>query len=86
MRKLASGPSTSEPVRVIAIWASSSLPEALAVFATGASFTGLTLIVALAGVASGRPPASVAVNRKVLTPFQFPAGTKYSVSALPAAA
>jgi len=42
----------------------------------GASFCAATAIVAMAGVASYRPPPSVAVNWKVAVPFQFGFGRK----------
>jgi hypothetical protein len=74
-RKPATGPSVSVPVSVIAIDGSSSLPAALTLFATGASFVGSTTIVAVAGAASA-PDASRASNWKPVEPFQFVAGTK----------
>ena len=52
-----------------------TLIEAGTVF-EGASFRATTSIVAVAGVASSRPPASVAVNWKAVEPFQLATGTK----------
>ena len=62
------GTGASEPPWLI-VW------SAIAV-TVGASFTAATMIVAVAGVGSSRPPASVAVNWKPVVPFQFAAGTK----------
>src|SRR5215467_6444088 len=55
-------------------------------FATvGASLTGATAIVAIAGVASVAPLLSIAAYWKLIGPLKFSAGTKYTVAALPVA-
>src|SRR5262245_66528817 len=55
-------------------------------FATvGASLTGATAMVAIAGVASVAPLLSTAAYWKLSGPLKFNAGTKYTVAALPVA-
>ena len=53
-----------------------SFVAAASATAAGTSLTGVTVMVALAGVASVSPPPSTAVNWKLVVPFQFALGTK----------
>ncbi len=74
--KLWTVPSMSPPVSVTAMAAASSAPLAEALLVTGASLTGVTVMVAVAGVASEAPPSTLAANSKVVTPFHSAPGTK----------
>ena len=53
--------------------------------ASGASFTAVTVIVAVAGDGSCRPSLSIAAYWKVGDPLKFGFGTKNTVAALPPA-
>ncbi|MCY1312121.1 hypothetical protein D9M70_625130 [compost metagenome] len=55
MKKLATLPSTSLPLRATGMPAESSLPEAEAARVSGASLTEETVMVPVAGVLSSRP-------------------------------
>nr|WP_279382893.1 hypothetical protein [Acinetobacter ursingii] len=54
----------------------SSLPDAVVACATGASFTGLTVIVPVALLPEIKPLLSVALYWKLVLPFQFAFGLK----------
>ena len=61
---------------VFSAMTSAAVARPLSDVMTGRSLTGVTLMVALAGVASVSPPPSTAVNWKLVVPLQFALGTK----------
>src|SRR6478672_6900255 len=81
----ATEPSMSEPDSETAIEAASSAPAPEPGLVCGASLTDVTVIEAVAGVASSAPLLSTEAYWKLVEPLKLAAGTKYTVAALPLA-
>src|SRR5260221_1267936 len=75
----------SEPDSEPAIDVASSAPEPEPALVCGASLTEVTVIEAVAGVASSAPLLSTEAYWKLVEPLKLAARTEYTVAALPLA-
>src|SRR4051812_47891212 len=78
-------PSFPDPTLYPSIDVASSAPEPEPALVCGASLTAVTVIEAVAGVASSAPLLSTEAYWKLVEPLKLVAGTKYTVAALPLA-